>query len=101
MMNKLFCFLFILMMSNAINGQNAIPNLDTMPERFEDFLLQLIETSVHFNRRLAGTASGILTSIVSEMDDSSSIEELIARFDFDKNELKRLDVLREKLGLRD
>ena len=35
------------------------------------------------------------------MDDSSPIVELIARFDFDKNELKRLDVLREKLGFRD
>lgn len=52
MMNKLFCFLFILMMSNAINGQNAIPNLDTMPERFEDFLLQLAWQNTPANRVL-------------------------------------------------
>jgi aminopeptidase N len=79
----------------------AMKALEELNYSGEDFLLQLIETSVHFNRRLAGTASGILTSIVSEMDDSSPIVELIARFDFDKNELKRLDVLREKLGFRD
>lgn len=52
-MYKFFCFLFTLIVANSINAQNTIPDLDTMPERFEDFLLQLAWQNTPANRILA------------------------------------------------
>jgi outer membrane protein TolC len=51
-MKPFFCFLFSLIITSSINAQNTIPNLDTMPDRFEDFLLQLAWQNTPSNRVL-------------------------------------------------
>lgn len=77
----------------------AIDALNDMSYSGEDYILQLVETSVHFNRRLAGTARKSLEEIAGKLEDLTAIQNVIASLEFDKNELKRLQVLKDKLGL--
>lgn len=77
----------------------AIDALNDMSYSGEDYILQLINTSVHFNRRLAGTARKSLEEIAGKLEDLTAIQNVIASLEFDKNELKRLQVLKDKLGL--
>lgn len=77
----------------------AIDALNDMSYSAEDYILQLINTSVHFNRRLAGTARKSLEEIAGKLEDLTAIQNVLASLEFDKNELKRLQVLKDKLGL--
>ena len=77
----------------------AIEALTSLEYQEEDFINPLIEASVNFNRRLAGVARNSLVTLTSSLKDKYVIKQLIGERSFDKNEMKRLEVLESKLDL--
>jgi HEAT repeat protein len=77
----------------------AIEALTSLEYQEEDFINPLIEASVNFNRRLASVARNSLVTLTSSLKDKYVIKQLIGERSFDKNEMKRLEVLESKLDL--
>ena len=73
----------------------AIEALTDLAYQGDDFIFPLIDASVNFNRRLAGVASNVLMSI----ENQDLLIEALEKGDFDKNERKRIDQLKTKLGI--
>lgn len=73
----------------------AIEALTDLAYQGDDFIFPLIDASVNFNRRLAGVASNVLMSI----ENQDLLIEQVETGIFDKNERKRIDQLKTKLGI--
>tara|TARA_B110000483_G_scaffold8548_1_gene10172 strand:+ start:34519 stop:36921 length:2403 start_codon:yes stop_codon:yes gene_type:complete len=73
----------------------AIEALTDLAYQGDDFTFLLIDASVNFNRRLAGVASNVLMSI----ENQDLLIEALEKGDFDKNERKRIEQLKTKLGI--
>ncbi len=71
----------------------AIEMLESLAYEEDDFLLNLINASVSFNRRLAGEAKSTLETLVQTDQEKRHLEELITTLTLDANE----EVLIEKM----
>lgn len=71
----------------------AIETLTKLAYQGEDFVPPLVDAAVSFNRRLAGVGRNALVSI----ENQDFILDFIEIGNFDKNQLKRIEQLKEKL----
>lgn len=74
----------------------AIETLESMGYKKKDFIANLLNASVSFNKRLSSQGRNTLLNILTTPEEKQVLRMLIVNGQFDKNELKLIKVLKEK-----
>ena len=74
----------------------AIGILDSMVYKKNDFVSNLLNASVSFNKRLSSQGRNTLMNILTTAEEKHILRMLILDGNFDKNEMKLVEVLKEK-----
>jgi aminopeptidase N len=74
----------------------AIQELEALDYKQKDFVKNLLNASVSFNKKLAAQARTTLMNILNKADEKNMLRTLVNKGEFDKNEQKLIDLLKEK-----
>ena len=74
----------------------AIGILESMVYKKNDFVSNLLNASVSFNKRLSSQGRNTLMNILTTAEEKHILRMLILDGNFDKNEMKLVEVLKEK-----
>jgi aminopeptidase N len=74
----------------------AMETLEAMDYKKKDFLVNLLNASVSFNKKLASQGRNTLLNLLNTAEEKYVLRILISIGEFDKNEIKLIEILKEQ-----